>query len=167
MPQTVHLAKSDSKQAVISGNSAFRDGDTLFAPNAQGEMTAHPIVNMTSEIDIPGTSAKFNVTGTVEQVMAYINTNFPDYVWPDVEELNTTASKVTAEDNQIFCNVFQQAPYYEAALAIKQLRQLGSHSINVGQGPSNCVQAACHQDMLSRRATIWWCNDVSEPVVQF
>ncbi|KAL1853901.1 hypothetical protein Daus18300_011643 [Diaporthe australafricana] len=140
-------------------NPAFQDGNTLLAPNAQGKMIAHHIVNMTTEIAIPGTSDKVNVTGTVEQVIAYINATFPDYVWPGVEELNTTASQATAEDNQVFCNVFEQTAYYEASLAIKYMHQLGSHLIKLGDGPSNCAQVACHQDLLARRATIWWCND--------
>ncbi|KAI3400580.1 hypothetical protein diail_2782 [Diaporthe ilicicola] len=149
--------------AVLNDNSVFRDGDTLFAPNAKGETVAHPIVNMTSEIDIPGASAKVNITGTAQQVIAYINTNFPDYVWPDVEELNTTASKVDAEDNQVFCDVFLQGPFPVAAVDYKDLRQLGSHFINVGQGPSACVQASCHTDVHGRTVAIHWCNDVSKP----
>lgn len=49
------MPTSDPNQAILNGNTAFRDGDTLFTQNAH-----HPIVNMTSEIDIPGTICQGN-----------------------------------------------------------------------------------------------------------
>lgn len=155
-------ADLDSNQAVLNGDTIFRDGDTLFAQNAQREMIAHPIVDMTTEIDIPGTSTRVNITGTVEQVIAYINDHFPNYVWPDDDELdNTAAAKVTAEDNQVFCDVFKQGSYYVAKRVIKHLRHWKRHKINLGPGPAACTEVSCRIDAYKQTMAIWFCNDVS------
>jgi hypothetical protein len=158
----VHMAKKNSKQAVLNGSSPLRDGNTLFAPNAEGEIVARPIVNMTTEVDVPGTSAKVKVTGTVEQVIAYINTNFPDYVWPDVEDLKTITSKVSAVDNTVYCDIGKQGSYHTATIVMTHLRHFGSHTINVGGGPAACVSASCHTEDSGTTVAFWFCNDVGD-----
>lgn len=155
------MTKSDSRQPVLNDKSYFRDGNTLFAPNEEGEIVAHHVVNMTSEIVVPGSSDKVNITGTVEQVIAYINTNFPDYEWPDVEDLNDDMPKISAEDNTVYCNVGDQGYYYTATLVMSFLRHFGGHTVNVGGGPAACATASCQTDSGGNLIAFWFCNDVS------
>lgn len=113
--------------------------------------------------DLP-TSTQVNITGTVEQVMAYINTTFPDYAWPDVEDLDTTTSNFSAVDNTVYCNVGKQGSYYTATKVMKHLRHFGRHILKVGGGPAACAQASCRrrESATTTPVAFWFCNDVGE-----
>lgn len=136
----------------------------LAAPNAHGEMTMYTIVDPTWELNIPGAPHdKINVMGNANKVINYINTQFPDYVWPHVDGLNTMApEKVAQDDPKPNCNVFTLAPLPMANACQTVLKQIGSHLFNLGSGPGTCAQVECREDLQGRRAAIWWCNDVSE-----
>lgn len=153
-----------SNQVVPHSTPMFYDNDTILAPNAHGEMTLYTIVEPTWELNIPGApdGEKIKVTGTADKVVEYINVHFPSYVWPDVNDLNTTSPEKAAQDDpEPNCNVFTLAPYPMANLCKKVLDQLGSHYFNLGSGPGTCAQAQCRDDLQGRHAAIWWCNDVS------
>lgn len=153
-----------SNQAVPHNTPVFYDNDTLLAPNAHGEMTLYTIVDPTWELDIPGSSGreKINVMGTADKIIEYINTHFPDYVWPNIHDLNTTPPEKAAQDDpKPNCNVFSLGPYPMADLCQKTLKQIGSHYLNLGSGPGTCSQVECRDDLNGRQAAIWWCNDVS------
>lgn len=156
-------------QVVLQNTPTIFDNGTLLAPNLHGEMILHTIVDMTWELDIPGTSDKINITGTANKVIDYINTNYPNYVWPDVDELNTTSSVMASEIPGPYpnCNVFSLAAYPMATAAQKALSELGNHRFNLGKGPATCAQAECKEDLQGRHAAIFWCNDVSEPLGGF
>lgn len=160
--QSVNANKSPN-QAIPNNTPIFFDNDTLLAPNAQGEMVMYNIVDLTWELDIPGGPGKINVTGTADKVIDYINVHFPDYVWPDVRDLNTTSPEKAAQDDpKPNCNVFDLAPYPVAQLVQEIVAKLGSHYFNLGSGPRTCAQVECRNNFGDRHAAIWWCNDVSE-----
>jgi hypothetical protein len=105
--QQVANGDNNSKQAVQvpNVNSVYRQGNTLFAPNANGKIVGRPIADMVTEMNVPGTSDKIRIPGTVEQVFHYIHTNFPNYIWADVEDPNTKSSKVPYMGNTVYCNI--------------------------------------------------------------
>lgn len=155
---------------VVPHNTPIFYNDTVLAPNAHGEMTMYTIVDPTWELNIPGAPGtdKINVTGTADKVIEYINTNFPDYLWPDVNDLNTTPPEKAAQDDpKPNCNVFTLGPYPMADLCQKTLKQVGNHYFNLGSGPGTCSQVQCRNDLNGRQAAIWWCNDVSESLGEF
>ncbi|KAH8764830.1 hypothetical protein F5883DRAFT_715466 [Diaporthe sp. PMI_573] len=136
------------------------DNGTLLAPNVHGEMVLHTIVDLTWEVDIPNTSNKINITGTANKVIDYINTNHPDYVWPDVSKLNTASlGKTPARRGpKPNCDVFSLAPYPKAHEAQSGLEMI-PYTLHLGPGPRTCGQAQCVNDLQGRHAAIWWCND--------
>lgn len=101
--------------------------------------------------------------------MAYINTNFPDYAWPDVEDLDTATSDTatsnfSAVDNTVYCNIGRQGSYYTATMVLNHLRHFGRHILKVGGGPAACAQASCRrrQSATTTPMAFWFCNDVGE-----
>lgn len=125
-------------------------------------MTLYDIVDLTWELNI-GASNKINITGSADMVIDYINSHFPDYIWPDVDESNTTSSEKTPQDDpKPNCLVYDLAPYPTANDLAKGLQQQGSHFVIQGPKPHTCGEVRCHADLMGRTAAIWWCNDVSE-----
>lgn len=159
------IADVNLNQFVLQNTPTFFDNDTLLAPNIHGEMVLHTIVDMTWELDIPGTANKINITGTANKVIDYINTNYPNYIWSDIDELNITSLEMAIAIPGPYpnCDIFSLAPYPMATAAQKSLKELGNHYFNLGNGPGTCAQAECKEDLQGRHAAIWWCNDVSEP----
>ncbi|POS69421.1 hypothetical protein DHEL01_v212183 [Diaporthe helianthi] len=144
--------------AALTGDSPIPNGHVLSSRSLEGEL-----VNMTTEITFPGPLGKVNVTGTAEQVIEYIKTEYSDYEWPKVEDSDANTSKVQAEDNTVYCSVGRQGSYPLATEAMSDLRQLGSYIFNVGGGPGTCVQVACKSDLDSGEhhlsTAIQFCND--------
>lgn len=127
-------------------------------------MVLHTIVDLTWEIDIPDSPHKINITGPASKVIDYINTNYPEHVWPDVDKLNTSSpGKVLQSPGpKLNCNVFGLTPYPLANTIRKSLASLGNYHFSLEKGPATCAQAECSQDLQGRYGSIWWCNDVSE-----
>lgn len=155
-------------QVVPHNTPVFYDNDTLLAPNAHGELTMYTIVDPIWELNIPGSlHDNINVTGSANKVISYINTYFPDYVWPEVGGPNITAVRKDTPDPYPKCDVFDLAPYPLAIAAQKDLKSLGNHLIHLGKGPRTCAEVRCKADLKGRHAAIWWCNDVSGPLRPF
>ncbi|KAK2598267.1 hypothetical protein N8I77_011691 [Diaporthe amygdali] len=154
------IANEELNQVAPHDIATFHDNGALLAPNVYGEMLIHTIVNMTPEFNVPEVLDKSKVTGAADQVIAYINTHFAQYIWPDIDELNTISSEKPAQDNPTpNCNIFTLAPYNLANDSLKDLKQLGNHYFNLGPGSRTCSQVRCREDSTGRRAAIWWCND--------
>lgn len=154
------------RQIVSQNIPTFFDNDTVLVPNAHGEMVLHTIVDLTWEIEIPDAPHKINITGPASKVIDYINTNYPDHVWPDVDKLNTgSPGKVLQSPGpKLNCNVFGLTPYPLANTVRMSLASLGNYHFSLEKGPATCAQAECSRDLQGRYGAIWWCNDVSELV---
>ncbi|POS76702.1 hypothetical protein DHEL01_v204904 [Diaporthe helianthi] len=139
----------------------FFDNNTILAPNVLGEMVLHTIVDLTWEIDIPDAPYKINITGPASRVIDYINTNYLDHVWPNIDKLNTSSTSKVVQDPgpTLICNVFGLTPYPLATAVRKRLESLGNYHFSLGKGPAACAQAACLNDLQGRSGAIWWCND--------
>lgn len=123
---------------------------------------ARPIVNMTTEIKVPGAADKINVPGTIEQVVAFLDTTYPGYEWPADEDYSATSSQFSPEDNTIYCNIGEQGSYFTAAMTQNFLRHFGYHKLSVGPGPGNCYRATCRTELGSVPVAFYLCNDVSQ-----
>ena len=167
---TIRAAITDRhlNQFVPQNTPTIFDNGTLLAPNVHGEMVLHTIVDLTWEVDIPNTSNKINITGTANKVIDYINTNHPDYVWPDVSKLNTASlgKTLARRGPKPNCDVFSLAPYPKAHEAQSGLEMI-PYTLHLGPGPRTCGQAQCVNDLQGRHAAIWWCNDVSKSSSRF
>lgn len=118
---------------------------------------------MTTEIQLPGMADKVKVPGTIEQVVAFIDANYPDYDWAADQDSNATMSQFSPGDNTVYCNIGKQGSYYTAAMTQKFLRRFGWHKISVGPGPGHCYKATCRTDSGSVvPVAFYFCNDVSQ-----
>ncbi|KAH7316949.1 hypothetical protein B0I35DRAFT_451748 [Stachybotrys elegans] len=111
---------------------------------------------------IPGKPpAIFN--GTVEQVMAQLEADYPDFAASALENINKEAAILanaspapadilTKRDHNI-CYNFPMASTGRIQEGINYLHGLTGRPW-LGPGPRNCQRVSC-----SWRAAIWWCND--------
>ncbi|KAG8158426.1 hypothetical protein KVR01_011548 [Diaporthe batatas] len=159
---TLLLAVTSAK-AALNGISTFRDGDTLFAPDRDGKIVAHQIINMTTEVQLPGMADKITVPGTIEQVVAFINATYPGHDWVADEESNATTSVFSPEGNTVYCNIGKQGSYYTAFMIQTYLRHFGSHKNSVLPGPGHCFRVSCRKD-YDRTAAFYFCNDDTRQV---
>lgn len=146
-------------------------GATLVSPNQEGNQNVtYSIVDLTWVLEAEPHIPKHLFTGTVNQVVHHVKTNYPAYPWPRVNGVSsrlgggnaTTTNGTSVEDlshpnagGNVQCWRFDLCTISAAWEGINYLLQVPGQP-KEGPGPGSCGRVSCADD-----AGIWWCNDVS------
>lgn len=110
---------------------------------------------MTWELEAEGIIPKHNFTGTIEEVVYYINNTFPAYMWADLPDMNNKKQLATTlEDFQrsrasadftngtMHCWRFKYCSWTAISQGVNYLYTVpGTPSAN--PAPNNCARVSC------------------------
>ncbi|KAH7310790.1 hypothetical protein B0I35DRAFT_514784 [Stachybotrys elegans] len=128
----------------------------LASATATSPIEGYEVEEASWEIEVEaGKPSVFN--GTVEQVMAQLEIEYPDIAASALQSISKepaakAETSLTKRDRTV-CGNFSYAAAHRIQEAIDRLRGLPGRP-SLGPGPRRCAQVSCNSN-----AAVWWCND--------